>query len=249
MEVTAEGILSPFQGLLSPESHERSSQRVQSPDEVCKLLQNIQADLPNDQELASYSWLHWTCASLKSTSQTPGMTETLKNSMNLVESKISCHLHKVRLLGSLPIKTCNIHYPPPTSHNNPKLNSLSKQNPLKRMTAEDRDFQLPSKRSTVKAATFFPPNAITTSNKFMNLENLTEPDPPLPQAPKITPIMTKFNSTDFVLPAKRHISSINYQIHEEKHENATALKNSNRFQSLSPDENLNNSETVVSPLS
>ncbi|GIX84632.1 hypothetical protein CEXT_677051 [Caerostris extrusa] len=119
MEVTAEGSLSHFQ-CLSPESHERSSQRVQSPDEVCKLLQNIQADLPNDQELASYQ----ICASLKSTSQTPGMAETLKNAMNLVESKISCHLHKVRLLLSCLIKTCNIHYPLPTSHNNPKLNSF-----------------------------------------------------------------------------------------------------------------------------
>ncbi|GIY86827.1 hypothetical protein CEXT_124871 [Caerostris extrusa] len=70
------------------------------------------------------------------------MTEILKNAMDLVESKISCHLHKVRLLGSCPIKTCNIHYPPSTSHKNSKLNSLSKQNPLKRVTAEDSDFQL-----------------------------------------------------------------------------------------------------------
>ncbi|GIX73409.1 hypothetical protein CEXT_709411 [Caerostris extrusa] len=106
MEVTAEGSLSPFQGRLSPESPERSSQRVQSSEE--------------------------------STLQTPGMAETLKNAMDLVESKISCHLHKARLLGSCPIKTCNMHYSPSTSHSNSKLNSLSKQNPLKRATAEDR---------------------------------------------------------------------------------------------------------------
>ncbi|GIY42809.1 hypothetical protein CDAR_246491 [Caerostris darwini] len=119
------------------------------------------------------------------------MIEILRNAMDLVENKISCHLHKVRLLGSCPIKTCNIHYPPSTSHKNFKPNSLSKQNPLKRATAEDSDFQLPPKRNTVKAPTFFSPNDISTSNKFTNLENLTEPDTPLPQAPKIQPIMVR----------------------------------------------------------
>ncbi|GIX84918.1 hypothetical protein CEXT_107011 [Caerostris extrusa] len=55
------------------------------------MLQNIQNELSNDQEeLASYQ----ICVSLKSSSQTPGMTEILRNAMDLVESKISCHLHK-----------------------------------------------------------------------------------------------------------------------------------------------------------
>ncbi|GIY83906.1 hypothetical protein CDAR_224171 [Caerostris darwini] len=129
MEVTAEGCLGPFQDQLPPESFKRSSRPVQSPIEVCTMLQNIQNELSNDQEeLASYQ----ICVSLKFSSETPGMIEILRNAMDLVESKIACHLHKVRLLGSCPIKTCIIHYPPSTSHKNFKPNSLPKQNPLKR---------------------------------------------------------------------------------------------------------------------
>ncbi|GIY75326.1 hypothetical protein CDAR_515041 [Caerostris darwini] len=125
MEVTTEGSLSPFQDQLPPESPKRSGRPVQSPVEVCTMLQNIQNELSNDQEeLASYQ----ICVSLKSSSETPGMTEILRNAMDLVESKIACHLHKVRLLGSCPIKTCIIHYPPSTSHKNFKPNSLPKQN-------------------------------------------------------------------------------------------------------------------------
>ncbi|GIX67416.1 hypothetical protein CDAR_534801 [Caerostris darwini] len=188
MEVTAEGSLSPFQDQLPPASPKRSGRPIQSPVEVCTMLQNIQNELSNDQEeLASYQ----ICVNLKSSSETPGLSEILRNAMDLVESKIACHLHKVRFLGSCPIKTCLIHYPPSTSHTNFQPNSLPKQNPLKRATAEDSDFQLPPKRNTVKAPTFFSPNTICTSNKFMNLDKLTEPDPPLPQAPKIPPIMVR----------------------------------------------------------
>ncbi|GIX75299.1 hypothetical protein CEXT_201551 [Caerostris extrusa] len=115
-----------------------------------------------------------------------------------LKAKFPCHLHKVRLLGSFPIKTCIIHYPPSTSHKNFKTNSLSKQNPLMRATEEDSDFQLLPKRNSVKVPTFFSPNAISTSNKFMNLVNLTEPDPPLLQAPKsanLGPPSGKYQST------------------------------------------------------
>ncbi|GIY41724.1 hypothetical protein CDAR_418291 [Caerostris darwini] len=170
----------------APASPKRSGRPIQSPVEVCTMLQNIQNELSNDQEeLASYQ----ICVNLKSSSETPGLSEILRNAMDLVENKIACHLHKVRLIGSCPIKTCLIHYPHSTSHTNFQPNSLPKQNPLKRATAEDSDFQLPPKRNTVKAPTFFSPNTISTSNKFMNLDKLTEPDPHLPQAPKIPPIM------------------------------------------------------------
>ncbi|GIY23104.1 hypothetical protein CDAR_193541 [Caerostris darwini] len=189
MEVTAEGSLSPFQDQLPPASPQRSGRPIQSPVEVCTMLQNIQNELSNAQEeLASYQ----ICVNLKSSSETPGLSEILRNAMDLVENKIACHLHKVRLIGSCPIKTCLIHYPPSTSHTNFQPNSLPKQNPLKRATADDSDFQLPPKRNTVKAPTFFSPNTISTSNKFMNLDKLTEPDPHLPQAPKIPPIMLIF---------------------------------------------------------
>ncbi|GIX72366.1 hypothetical protein CEXT_590731 [Caerostris extrusa] len=142
MEVTAEDSLSPFQDQLPLESLKRSGRPVQSPVEVYTMLQNIQNELSNDQEeLASYQ----ICVSIKSSSETPGMTEILRNAMDLVESKIACHLHK--------------------------------------------RFSTSPKRNTVKAPTSISPNAISTSNKFMNLDNLTEPDPPLPQAPKIPPIM------------------------------------------------------------
>ncbi|GIX74037.1 hypothetical protein CEXT_573461 [Caerostris extrusa] len=68
----AEGSLSPFQDQLPPESPKRSGRPVQSPVEVCTMLQNIQNELSNDQEeLASYQ----ICVSLKSSSETPGMTE------------------------------------------------------------------------------------------------------------------------------------------------------------------------------
>ncbi|GIZ03507.1 hypothetical protein CEXT_126831 [Caerostris extrusa] len=140
MEVTAEGSLSPFQDQLPPESPKRSRRPVQSPIEVCNMLQNIQNELSNDQEeLASYQ----ICVSLKSSSETPRMTEILRNAMDLVESKIACHLHKVRLLGSCPIKTCIIHYPPSTSHKNFKPNSLPQPNSLKRVTTEDTIFNFP----------------------------------------------------------------------------------------------------------
>ncbi|GIY85729.1 v-type proton ATPase subunit D [Caerostris darwini] len=197
MEVTAEGSLSPFQDQLPPASPQRSGRPIQSPVEVCTMLQNIQNELSNAQEeLASYQ----ICVNLKSSSETPGLSEILRNAMDLVENKIACHLHKVRLIGSCPIKTCLIHYPPSTSHTNFQPNSLPKQNPLKRATADDSDFQLPPKRNTVKAPTFFSPNTISTSNKFMNLEKLTEPDPHLPQAPKIPPIMLKNMSGKDTIP-------------------------------------------------
>ncbi|GIX74529.1 hypothetical protein CDAR_458841 [Caerostris darwini] len=67
IEVTAEGSLSPFQDQLPPESPKRSDRPVQSPVEVCTMLENIQNELSNDQEeLASYQ----ICVSLKSSSQT-----------------------------------------------------------------------------------------------------------------------------------------------------------------------------------
>ncbi|GIY01696.1 hypothetical protein CEXT_532131 [Caerostris extrusa] len=130
--------------------------------------------------------------------------------MDLVESKIACHLHKVRLLGSCPIKTCIIHYPPSTSHKNFKPNSHPKQNPLKRATAEDSDFQLPTTRNTVKAPTFFSPNAISTSNKFMNLDNLTEPDPPLPQTPKSRPSWSSSKNTP-AEETEQELSDLNFK--------------------------------------
>ncbi|GIY74286.1 hypothetical protein CDAR_68941, partial [Caerostris darwini] len=55
------------------------------------MLQDIQNELSNDQEeLASCQ----ICLSLKSSSETPGMTGILRNAKDLVESKIACHLYK-----------------------------------------------------------------------------------------------------------------------------------------------------------
>ncbi|GIX74035.1 uncharacterized protein CEXT_573451 [Caerostris extrusa] len=107
--------------------------------------------------------------------------------MDLVESKIACHLHRVRLLGSCPIKTCIIHYPPSTSHKNFKPNSLPKQNPLKRATAEDSYFQLPSNATLLKLSTnwktftkqlsqitpLFPSNIDNSNDLETAVDNLT----------------------------------------------------------------------------
>ncbi|GIY03204.1 hypothetical protein CDAR_98781 [Caerostris darwini] len=94
MEVTAEGSLSPFQDQLPPASPKRSGRPIQSPVEVCTMLQNIQNELSNDQEeLASYQ----ICVNLKSSSETPGLSEILRNAMDLVENKIACHLHKLSI--------------------------------------------------------------------------------------------------------------------------------------------------------
>ncbi|GIX78194.1 hypothetical protein CDAR_508971 [Caerostris darwini] len=90
MEVSPDDSQSSFQGRISPAAPEQH-QQPQSPDAICSTLQSIESEISSYQEeLASYQ----ICASLKSMQQTPGLMDSYQSAMELVEQKISTHVHK-----------------------------------------------------------------------------------------------------------------------------------------------------------
>ncbi|GIY15882.1 hypothetical protein CDAR_569411, partial [Caerostris darwini] len=56
---------------------------------------------------------------------------------------------------------------------------------------------------------------------------------------------TKVKSNEFIFPAKRHTSTLNYRPNEASTENATPTVTTNRFQTLNTEDNVNENSTPI----